>query len=154
MATARASFSTEVESNITPTTIRFWLNGASPVGVVTLRMNLMADAALAFAIASAPVNNPLNAVHRGRVVGTYRAGIRMERTGNQYGRGFKLIGTADHSDIVENGRRASNREQYFSWTRSSPPGSMRWYTHTGFRRGRKTLQNAAERGVRSITAFQ
>jgi hypothetical protein len=145
---------TKVSSNINGTTVKQWLNGTTPPGVVTLRMNLMADAALAYAIATAPTNNPLNAVHRGGVVGTYRAGIRMERTGNQYGRGFKLIGTARHSDVVENGRSASNREQFFSWTRARPPGSMRWYTHTGARRGRRVLINAAERGVRSVTGFQ
>ncbi len=66
---------------------------------------------------SSPVNDPLNAVHRGGIVGTYKFGWRGDRRGS---RGHHVIARiyneAPHAVYVEEGRSASVELQTFSWT--------------------------------------
>ncbi len=68
--------------------------------------------------ANAPVNNRLNAMHRGGVVGTYARSFKFDRMGsNQVGLQFTASNTAPHAKYVEmTSRRASKRYQTFSWT--------------------------------------
>lgn len=69
------------------------------------------------AIATAPVNDPLNAMHRGGTVGVYKASFDWDRRGSS---GHHTIGrvtnSADHAIYVELGRSASYKMQIFSWT--------------------------------------
>jgi hypothetical protein len=123
--------------------VREWVD---EVGIDTLRN----------AEASAPVNNPLNARHRGGVTGTYAASFRYDRRGS---RGHRVIGrvtnNADHAIYVEEGRGAavtpfqgiSNTGrpiggQRFSWTVWG--GAIRKVEYTGPRPGHHTLRKAFE----------
>lgn len=94
-------------------------------------------------IALAPVNKPGDAVHRGGVVGTYRDGFDTDNRGT---RGTRLIGrvtnSAPHAVYVEWGRSASNKDQFFSWTRHG--GIPQWYTGTRARAGRHVMKRAGE----------
>ena len=109
------------------------------------------------ATATAPVNDPLDAQHRGGVVGTYKASFRFDRRGS---RGHRVIGrvtnSAGHADIVENGRSASHRWQRFSWTVWG--GDIRRVDYTGAREGKHILRNALrqayffEVGLPQVTA--
>ena len=71
----------------------------------------------ATAEATSPINDPLNAVHRGGVVGTYKAGWDWDRRGSS---GHHVIArvtnSSDHAVYVEWGRTASRKLQIFSWT--------------------------------------
>lgn len=71
----------------------------------------------ATAIATAPINNPLNAVHRGGVVGQYKAGFDWDRRGSS---GHHTVGrvtnSVDYAIYVELGRSESRKLQIFSWT--------------------------------------
>jgi hypothetical protein len=69
------------------------------------------------ATVKAPVNNPLNARHRGGGVGTYNRGFRTRRTGNQNGVGAVIFNDVAHAIYVEEGRSESTQFQVFSWTK-------------------------------------
>jgi hypothetical protein len=70
------------------------------------------------ATSSSPVNNPLNAEHRGGVVGTYKASWRGDRIGtNGHKVRCTVINVSDHAAVVEYGRSGSKKYQRFSWTR-------------------------------------
>lgn len=84
------------------------------------------------ATVSAPVNNPLNARHRGGVVGTYKRGFRTRRTGNQNGVGAVIWNITDHAIFVEEGRSMSTKFQLFSW--SKYPGQLVYVNGRGFLR--------------------
>lgn len=131
---------TSTTTNINGQTVRLWLNG--PGAPVWNWRELAANTALTTALALAPVNNPLNATHRGGRVGTYKAGIRMHRTGNQYGLGFNISATAGHSRYVENGRSASSRPQRFGWTGHRPPGAIWTVGRTRGRAGKKVIERS------------
>lgn len=145
-------FDVKVDDNLTSTNWRLWMNGPSPAPapVLVWREQAMAVAKKT-AQTLAPVNNPLNAKHRGGTVGTYLASIYVERTGNQYGRGFRLGARAPHAAIVENGRSASTKDQYFSW--SAAGGVARWYEKTSGRDGDHVIERAAESAVAITTAL-
>lgn len=64
----------------------------------------------------APVNNPLNAVHRGGVVGTYKASFDKDKRGsNGYVLRGRLWNYSPHAQYVEYGRSGSSARQVFSW---------------------------------------
>lgn len=70
-------------------------------------------------VLDSPVNDPLNAVHRGGVVGGYKAGWRFDRIGSN---GSQLratvYNTSDHAYYVEHGRGQSSGREVFSWTQT------------------------------------
>lgn len=136
-------------TNINGQTVRLWLNG--PGAPVFNWREVAANTALATALAIAPVNNPLNAKHRGGVVGTYKAGIRMYRTGNQYGLGFNISATARHSRFVELGRRGSSKKQRFSWSKHSPPGAIWTVEQTRGRAGQFVIERAVDAALAATT---
>lgn len=90
--------------------------------------------------ATAPVNDPLNAMHRGGVVGIYKAGFRSRHTRTRTSIGFVYRNVANHAIFVEKGRRASARPQVFSWTRKG--GKIRRYQFTGRRDGEWVITSA------------
>jgi hypothetical protein len=97
------------------------------------------------AFATAPVNDPLNAVHRGGVVGTYQASFRARRLSNLGSEGFKLSNVSDHAAVVEFGRRPSTKPQTFSWTRTG--GQIRRYKRTSGRDGEHIMADAVQYGL-------
>lgn len=62
-------------------------------------------------------NDPLNATHRGEVVGLYKAGWSWDRRGSQ---GHHVIARVTNREYyayyIEWGRSASSKMQIFSWT--------------------------------------
>jgi len=96
----------------------------------------------------APVNDPLNALHRGAVVGVYRSKFRWDRIGsNQHRVRARIENTAPHAGVVEFGREGSIKFQQFSWTewggdiRDSP-------TH------RREGQHVMERAIDQVAVFE
>jgi hypothetical protein len=100
-----------------------------------------------YARRTAPVNNPLDAVHRDGVVGTYRDSFYFSRYGNGHRLGARIGNIADHAIYVEEGRSASTQFQQFSWTKWG--GDIRSVGRGGWagrgtaaRGGRHILRNA------------
>jgi hypothetical protein len=104
------------------------------------------------AVVSAPVNNPLNATHRGGAVGEYKRSFSSSRLGsNQYNMRFTISNNAGHAKFVEEGRSASGRRQVFGWTRNVPPGSVKEFSRTGRRAGKFIIRRACESAVATTT---
>jgi len=92
------------------------------------------------AFADSPVNDVLNAVHRGGVVGTYKRGWYSNRSGSNGHHVRLTVGnSADHAVYVEEGRGASSEFQVFSWTKWG--GETKWV-------GRATAYNFRRAGGR------
>jgi hypothetical protein len=71
----------------------------------------------ALAQARSPINNPMNAEHRGGEVGTYKAGWDWDRRGSSgHHVVARVTNSADHAIYVEYGRSGSRKLQIFSWT--------------------------------------
>jgi len=92
----------------------------------------------------APVGHEINALHRGGITGTYKAGLTWNRRGS---RGHvsvaRIEANAPHSRYVENGRNPSYEPQFFSWSgyarmyagkKAFPPGDPAGPYWTGSRR--------------------
>lgn len=95
------------------------------------------------AIRIAPTNDPLNAIHRGGVVGTYRASFRSDGRGsNGHFLRRSIYNTADHARIVEHGRRSTRggRWEVFYW--SQHPGREIRTRGTSGRHGDHVLERA------------
>ena len=73
-----------------------------------------------------PVNDVLNAQHRGGVVGTYRAAWSWERghAGNQHLVRAIITNSSNHAQAVEYGNPGSSEFQVFSWTNWG--GATKW----------------------------
>ena len=65
---------------------------------------------------ASPINDVLNAVHRGGAVGEFKASWVTRRQGNGHRVGFQIENFSDHAIYVEEGRSASTKFQEFSWT--------------------------------------
>ena len=99
---------------------------AQPFGEVHKNLHKeVARFALNAARIDAPVNDPLNALHRshwgtGKPPGTYKEsfGVRYERGSNQYKSKMVFYNDAPHAIFVEKGRSASSKFQTFSWTKA------------------------------------
>jgi hypothetical protein len=95
---------------------------------------------------AAPVNDPLNAVHRGGVVGTYKRSFGISGAGsNQHSTKRTVYNSAPHARIVEFGRRPTRKWQTFSWTFWK--GDIRTVTFTEGRDGQHILENAARKAA-------
>jgi hypothetical protein len=69
------------------------------------------------AIRKSPENDPLNAVHRGEEVGSYKLGWRFNRIGSQgHTVRANVFNIEPHAVYVEYGRSGSTKMQIFSWT--------------------------------------
>jgi hypothetical protein len=124
---------------ITPTSVKRGLAATPDTPLWIARDRWMYTTDLA-AKAAAPVNNPLNALHRGGVVGTYAASFHARRTTSPTSIGFVYGNRANHASVVEWGRSASNRRQRFSWTRY--PGVIASYSRTRARDGDHVIADA------------
>jgi hypothetical protein len=141
----------DVEVDITDIAIISALN--TPGGAIHGWRNETAIAITAQAIATAPVNDPLNATHRGGVVGTYKRSFGWDSVGSN---GHRVRATifngAGHADIVEFGRRESGGYERFAWRGWVPPGSIDATTRgTSARPGRHILRNAVNGVMPSAT---
>lgn len=71
----------------------------------------------AIAEATSPINDPLNAMHRGGEVGTYKFGWDWDRRGSSgHHTVARVTNSSDHAVYVEYGRSGSTKLQIFSWT--------------------------------------
>lgn len=122
----------------------------TPGGPIYEWRDRTATVAIGNAQGRAPVNNPLNAMHRGGVVGTYRASFGWDRTGS-HGHlvSATIFNDADHAIYVEEGRSASLRHQTFSWTRWG--GRIRTVDSTRRRPGTHVLMRSVEAAVRETS---
>lgn len=146
-----ASVDTRISTNINRTTVAFALNNPAN-GPVWRYRELSMHAALTACIAGAPVNDPLNAVHRGGVVGTYKASMRSDRIGsNQYQLRFNITNSAGHAGVVENGRAGSSKDQFFSWAGGVNPGKPEWHRRTGAREGTHHIEETVRRVMRTLS---
>jgi hypothetical protein len=101
------------------------LNGAGGTGGVAGYRDALLLHAQSIAVAWSPVNDPLNAKHRGGVVGTFQASWRVSRSRPApWISAGRLRNVAGHAIYVERGRSASSKKQRFSWTRWG--GRIRW----------------------------
>lgn len=112
----------DVEVDISDVAIISALN--TPGGGVFEWRDEVAHDVIGKAIAMSPVNDINNAVHRGGVVGTYKASWGFDRMGSNGHRVRAVIyNGSDHADLVEFGRGVSNSFEVFSWRSAVPPGS-------------------------------
>lgn len=81
-----------------------------------------------------------NAMHRGGVVGGYRAGIGADVNQNQYGLQIRGTNSAAHAAYAEFGRGPSQKWQYFSWSKKGGRGA--WYSSTRGRDGQHAMRSA------------
>lgn len=132
---------TDVRVEIRDATIISALN--TPGGAVFRWRDETEEKVLAVAYATSPVNDPLNALHRGGVVGEFKQSWVTRRYGNQHRVGFAIENFSDHADIVEFGRFRSFGHETFAWTEHTPPGEIDTHPHgTAGRLGRHVLQRA------------
>lgn len=82
-------------------------------GGVARDMNETAKKVKLRAIQLSPRNNPMNATHRGGVVGTYQRSFKTRRYGNGHILVREIWNTAKHAAVVEDGRRSTHWGQTF-----------------------------------------
>jgi hypothetical protein len=103
---------TDVRVKVTDATIISALN--TPGGAVHVWRNETERDLLELCYRTSPVNNPANAMHRGGLVGVYKASWVTRRRGNQHRVGFAIENVSDHAIFVEEGRSASSGTEAFS----------------------------------------
>jgi len=111
-------------------------------------MDRLALSTIAIAEKDAPVNNPLNALHREAPVGVYKASFTWDRKGGTVAYLKRSVwNTARHAGIVEFGRRSSRGRsvEVFTWNRFVPPGSLGALYGTGGRSGYGILRLAQQK---------
>jgi len=143
--------STNVRSTVTRTSIRVGMN-VGPNGPVWRWREIAMRLAEFNAIAAAPVNNPLNAVHRGMRVGEYKRSFSTDRRGsNQYVLRFSLSNSAAHAKYVEDGNSATQRWMYFSWSKGMYAGQPIWRKGRRGRAGKHIIEIAAKSAIVATT---
>jgi hypothetical protein len=119
----------------------------TPGGVIYEWRDETAQKVALHATATAPVNNPMNAVHRGGAVGEFKASFGWERYGNQHVSGARVYNTSDHAEYAELGRGDSHRVQRFSWANWAGEIRTVWPGPGGISahgwKGHHTLRDAA-----------
>lgn len=138
----------DVVVNITDVQIIEALN--TPGGPVFRWRDETAEMTIRIAQATGPVNDVLNALHRGGVVGTYIRSFGWDRVGsNGHQVRATITNDCDHADIVELGRHTSHGFERFTWRSAVPPGAEVWTRRgTGGREGKHVLERAANAAVR------
>ena len=113
----------DVEVDISQAQVTLVLN--APGGLVNDWMRETIAGIEAAAIANSPINDVLNAMHRGGVVGTYKASWRSPAiTNGSNSVSGTVENTAGHAIFVEEGRDHVVGQQRFSWRNFKPPGSI------------------------------
>jgi len=129
----------DVEVHIEDRAIISALN--TPGGAVSNWRNEIAREVTNVAIGTSPVNDVLNAQHRGGKVGEFKASWGWDSVGSN---GHRVRATiyngARHAEYVEEGRSASFRRQRFSWTGWG--GDIRDVPSTRGRFGKHILRRA------------
>lgn len=102
-------------------------------GGVAREMNKWTARCMARARMTAPVNNVLNAVHRGGVVGTYAASFKRYRRGNGHYLLRSVYNVAPHAVFVERGRSSTSfaanvwaADVWPGWYHKNPDGSYNY----------------------------
>ena len=132
----------DVEVKITDAKIIAALNTAG--GPVYEWRNRVERALYTEARAHSPVNDPLNAVHRGGRVGTYLLSWRSDHRGSSgHHVVARVYNTADHARFVEEGRGPSTGPETFSWVKWA--GDIRTVTRNRGYDGQHVLRDAANR---------
>lgn len=141
----------DVEVNISDVTIIAALN--TPGGPVFRWRDETAELTIRIGQLTGPINDPLNARHRGGVVGTYVRSFGYDRVGsNGHQVRATITNDCDHADIVELGRHHSSSFEIFSWRSAVPPGAIIYSKRgTGGREGKHVLERAANAAVQMTT---
>lgn len=95
------------------------------------------------AVRNAPVNDPLNAIHRSGIVGTYKRSLQWDRRGtNGHFVRRRIYSPVTHAIIVEKGRPSTKggRWEVFYWNRK--PGVKMAVQGTSGRGGYHVLERA------------
>ena len=93
------------------------------------------------AMSISPINDVLNAQHRGGVVGEFIRSWGWDRVGsNGHTVRATVYNGADHAVYVEEGRSESRKWQTFSWSRWG--GGVQTTDYTGPRPGKHVLRRA------------
>lgn len=136
-----------VKVNITGRSVTLGLAATPDTVLWRARDGWMHDTMLA-SHAAAPINNPLNAVHRGGIVGTYAASFHSHRTVSARAIGFVAGNRSEHASVVEWGRSGSSRPQRFSSVRSR--GVIEWHNATRARAGQYVMTDAVNYAMRGV----
>jgi len=129
----------DVEVHISDRAIISALN--TPGGAVSNWRDDIGDRVTTKAIVTSPVNDPMNAHHRGGEVGQFKRSWGWDRVGSN---GHRVRATiyngAPHAEYVEEGRKPSFKQQRFSWT--GWRGESRTVPSTRGRQGKHILRDA------------
>lgn len=126
-------------STVTPQSVFRALN--TPGGPVYEWRDDTAGQIVLAAEATAPINDVLNALHRGGLVGEFKRSFTWDAVGsNQVYLRATVYNYADHALYAEEGRGPSSKQQTFSW--AGWGGATRTTGSTRGRDGSHTLRNA------------
>lgn len=105
----------DVKVNVTHKAIISALN--TPGGAVHDWRDMIGGEIMSIAQGTSPINDPLNAQHRGGEVGIYKASWDWDRRGSSgHHVVARVTNDAPHAVFVEWGRSPSYKMQIFSWT--------------------------------------
>jgi hypothetical protein len=106
---------TSVKVHVTDKAIITALN--TPGGAVSEWRDHIGQEVKSHAQRNSPINDPLNAMHRGGEVGEYAGSWDWDRRGSSgHHVVARVLNYADHAIFVELGRSGSSKMQIFSWT--------------------------------------
>jgi hypothetical protein len=91
-------------------------------------LKTLSESTLRKARSLAPINNPMNAAHRGGKVGTYKASFKRTKRPVRQGISvayMRVVNTAAHASIVESGKPYVRKRQVFTWTKARKSGYQR-----------------------------
>jgi hypothetical protein len=149
--TARAA----TRARIDDAALRRQLFGVGGTGGVAAYRDALAGEILQQGRAWSPVNDPLNALHRGGVVGTYKKSWKAATAVAGWSATAQAGNTARHTVYLEFGRKESKKPQKFSWKKFPQKKvfwfvgrKFSWFERTRARPGRAIVQYA----VRSAAA--
>lgn len=101
-----------------------------------------------------PTNDVYSAMHRGGVVGTYKASWYSKRIqGNQHASKIEVGNRANHAIFVEEGRMPSWRRQAFTWRFGPSRRGYPWMYVGPGRRFKKTRGRAGRHILRDSMAW-
>jgi hypothetical protein len=129
--------------------LRRQLFGVGGTGGVAAYRDALTGEVLRQGRASSPVNDPLNALHRDGVVGTYKKSWKAYTDVTGWSARALAGNTAGHAVYLEFGRKESKKPQKFSWARFPQKGvfwfvgrKFSWFDRTRARPGRAIVQRA------------
>jgi hypothetical protein len=143
--TARATTRARIDN----VALRRQLFGVGGTGGVSAYRDALAGEILRQGRSSSPVNDPLNALHRDGVVGTYKKSWKAHPDVVGWSAQARAGNTAHHAVYLEFGRKGSTKPQKFSWAKFPQKGvfwfvgrKFSWFNWTRPRPGRAIVQYA------------